>query len=214
MLAVTMRIALLPVALPLLIVACQRADRSPPEARSDTARAVLATAQRSPVTVATAPRTPSPLEPALDSACTLATRLTRESLGLELVRDSATIFTAPREGQLPWHGCRLSASSPGVQKDPAHPVMPDGPLQAAFLSAGWKDDFDYGADGPDGTELGMRKGDVLCHLGISYPGSDSPDDDSAEPPADSLRTAFPYSLVIRCTRKPRPVFGVMSPPHR
>ena len=187
-----MRIALLPLALPLLIVACQRADRSPREARSDSARAV----------VASAPRTPSPLEPALDSACTIAARLTREALELGLVRDPATIFTAPREGQLPWHGCRLSASSPGVQKDPAHPVMPDGPLQAAFLGAGWKDDFDYGADGPDGTELGMRKGDVLCHLAISYPGSDSPDDDSAERPTDSLRTAFPYSLVIRCTRKP------------
>lgn len=188
-LVLAMRIALLPLALP-LVVACQRVDRSPPEARSDTARA----------TVATTPRTSSPLEPALDSACTLATRLTREALGLGLVRDSATTFTAPREGQLPWHGCRLSASSPGAQKDPAHPVMPDGPLQAAFLGAGWKDDFDYGADGPDGTELGMRKGDVLCHLAINYPGSDSPDDDSAEPPGDTLRTAFPYSLVIRCTR--------------
>lgn len=82
--------------------------------------------------------------------------------------------------------------------------MPDGLLQAAFLASGWRDDFDYGADGPDGIELGMRKRDVLCHLAISYPGIDTPDDDSVEPPPIKPLTAIPYSLVIRCTRNAPP----------
>lgn len=195
-----MRISLLLSSFLVLAAACQRTERTPPNGQADTVptpvTATVATVSALPTGAGAA----APVDPALDSACTLAASLTREALGLGLVRDSATTFTAPREGQLPWHGCRLTASSPGVQKDPAHPVMPDGPVQAAFLGAGWKDDFDYGADGPDGTELGMRKGDVLCHLAISYPGSDPPDDDSAEPPGDTLRTAFPYSLVIRCAR--------------
>ena len=196
-----MRVAPLTLALS-IVVACRRADHAPAAAQADRGQVIRATARQSLATAA-----PAPLEPGLDSACAVAMRLTREALGLHVARDTATNFASPREKQLPWHGCRLTGSSPGVQRDPANPVMPGGPLQAAFLGAGWKDDFGYGADGPDGMEMGMRKGEVLCHLAISYPGLDAGDDDSAAPPVSQPLKAIPYSLVIRCTRNAPPLAG-------
>jgi hypothetical protein len=197
-----MRIARL---LPLLLAAACRvsADRVPPPAASapDTSRMVAAVSAPPMPSGGRAPSTM--LDPALDSLCASAARLAHDTLHIPIVRDSATSFAAPREMPVRWRGCRMTASTPNVAHDPNHPNMPDGPLQAVFLGAGWEQDLSYGADGVDGTELAMKRGDVLCHLDIRYQEVDIPDDPGAEPSKQlPPRAANPYSLEIRCTRNP------------
>jgi len=186
-----------------LSLACQRADQREPNAAADSSRIAALRHLPSPAPAAGA-SSAAALDPGLDSTCADAMRIVRAALELPLQRDSETTFAAPRDGLAPWHGCRITASSAGVPRDPAHPVMPDGLLQSAFLAAGWKDDFNYGADGIDGTELGMRKKGVLCHLAIRYQGLEIPDDPSIDSPPEKLLKAFPYSLVVSCTRNPMP----------
>jgi hypothetical protein len=127
-------------------------------------------------------------------------KIARDTLHIALERDGATSFPAPREDQGTWHGCRftgkglLSPSSPGS--------MPDGRLQRALTGAAWTNDLAYSADGPDGTELAVRRGEVLCHLAIAYPGVVIPDSPN-DPPATPAKPQ-PYTLEIRCARNPAP----------
>jgi hypothetical protein len=141
------------------------------------------------------------LDPGLDTACAAVARIARDTLHIAVERDGASTFPAPREDQGTWRGCRftgkglISPASPGS--------MPDGRLQRALTGAGWKQDLVYGADGPDGTELAMRRGDALCHLAIAYQGVVIPDSPN-DPPPSTLAKPQPYTLEIRCARNPAP----------
>lgn len=184
----------------LLSVACRViADRAPAGAVIDTPR--VSAAYVTPLAPAIAPAAARAIDPALDSLCSAASKLAHDALEIPIIRDTAMTFAAPRTTNGRWRGCRMTATSSGIAKDPAHPDMPDGPLQAAFIAAGWVQDLTYEADGPDGTELAMRKGSVLCHLGIQYLQVAIPDNPGAEPSAQ-VRTANPYTLEIRCASHP------------
>jgi hypothetical protein len=137
----------------------------------------------------------------VDTACAAIAKIARDTLHITLERDGATAFPAPREDQGTWHGCRFTGKGRFSQASPGS--MPDGRLQRALTGAGWKQDLAYGADGPDGTELAMRRGDVLCHLGIAYPGVVIPDSPNDPPPSTPAKPQ-PYTLEIRCARNPAP----------
>jgi hypothetical protein len=137
----------------------------------------------------------------VDTACAAIAKITRDTLHIAVERDGAAVFPAPREDQGTWHGCRFTGKG---RLSPASPgSMPDGRLQRALTGAGWKQDLAYAADGPDGTELAMRRGDVLCHLGIAYQGVVIPDSPNDPPPSAPAKPQ-PYTLEIRCARNPAP----------
>lgn len=52
---------------------------------------------------------------------------------------------------------------------------PDQRVRVALPIAGWVEDWDFGADGPDGTAFGLRKGSVLCQFRASWDGGDITD---------------------------------------
>jgi hypothetical protein len=58
--------------------------------------------------------------------------------------------------------------------------------------AGWEEDIEYSADGPDGTTFGMRKDGILCFVEGRWNGGDG-SDPSYVPPDD-------YTVTIQCTR--------------
>ncbi len=58
---------------------------------------------------------------------------------------------------------------------------PVEPLESALLARGWVMASGYGADGPDGTSLGLRSRDLLCVIAGQWDGGD--DSDSTYVPA-------------------------------
>jgi hypothetical protein len=68
-------------------------------------------------------------------------------------------------------GCRLTSRQPGGvgSTDSASSV------QDAFIRAGWAQDLRYSADGPDGSDIGMRRRDILCLLVTRSSGHDDTD---------------------------------------
>ncbi len=57
--------------------------------------------------------------------------------------------------------------------------------------AGWQEDIEYSADGPDGTTFAMRKDGILCFVEGRWDGGDG-SDPSNVPPDD-------YTVTIQCT---------------
>jgi hypothetical protein len=197
-----MRIALLPLFVLCTAVACQvGGERAPASGMVDSARAGAAhTAPTSqPPSASASPS--AALDPAVDTACAAIAKIARDTLHIALVRDGATTFPAPREDRGSWRGCRFTGK--GLISPSAPGSMPDGRLQRALTGAAWTQDLAYGADGPDGTELAMRRGDVLCHLGIAYQGVVIPDSPN-DPPLSATAKPQPYTLEIRCMRNPAP----------
>jgi hypothetical protein len=57
--------------------------------------------------------------------------------------------------------------------------------------AGWQEDIEYSADGPDGTTFAMRKDGILCYVEGRWDGGDGSDPNYV-PPDD-------YTVTIQCT---------------
>ncbi len=70
-------------------------------------------------------------------------------------------------------GCRVRLTRPNGGD--AFIKNPVDVLGNRFRAAGWREDGDYGADGPDGTDVGMRKGSVVCVIEASWNGGDDSD---------------------------------------
>ncbi len=47
-------------------------------------------------------------------------------------------------------------------------TYPDSFLRDTLTGLGWKEDFTYAADGPDGTSFAFRSGPVLCLFNASW----------------------------------------------
>jgi hypothetical protein len=176
---------------------------------TDSARIAAAAALPAP-----APQPPSAgaspsatLDPVVDTACAAIAKIAGDTLHIALERDAATTFPAPRDDQGSWHGCRFTGK--GLIPPASPGSLPDGRLQRALAGAAWTQDLEYGADGPDGTELAMRRGDVLCHLGIAYQGVVIPDSPN-DPPPSAPAKPLPYTLEIRCTRSAAPRVTAIS----
>jgi hypothetical protein len=91
-------------------------------------------------------------------------------------------------------GCRITmaASMRALRDGPS----PDDRLRTALPTMGWVEDWEYGADGPDGTATAFRRGTVLCLLRAQWDGGD--DADSTYVPDDH------YDLTVGCMAAPSP----------
>jgi hypothetical protein len=136
---------------------------------------------------------PASIPPAVSAACDSAAGIVRIELSLNTNRKEGDFHDTPRGDQRT--GCRLSAE--GSFK--ALPEKSSGPvdmLYAAFIRRGWRPDLRHSADGPDGSDVGMRRRDILCLVTGSWEGGD--DDDTvtrAQTPAEDI-----YRIVVECAR--------------
>ena len=87
------------------------------------------------------------------------------------------------------HGCRLRLVGSFSLFEGREPA--DQLLRTTLTAKGWVEDWDYGADGPDGTAFGFRHDGVLCLFRAMWDGGD--DADSTYVPDDR------YELLAGCT---------------
>jgi hypothetical protein len=143
----------------------------------------------------TGPMQDAPPETALPPArCGDVRAIVTRALGVTPSGGTATVrFTAPVGGRR-YLGCRLTASGTFRPWDAAQ--EPSSRFTAAMEAAGWREDPDFTADGPDGTTGAMRTGSRICFFSFSWDGGD--DDDTAAASANTRRAPLPYSVEIHC----------------
>jgi hypothetical protein len=127
------------------------------------------------------------------AACESASSMMREALGLAVRREDGAYQDSFRHTARV--GCRLSANATaqtaGIAKDPV------GTLQQTFARRGWRFDQRYGADGPDGSLIGMRYRDIMCLVNGQWDGGDDSEPDSVS----AARAPDPsYAVQIECAR--------------
>jgi len=98
-------------------------------------------------------------------------------------------------------GCsvRLLTTTTSFQTDGS----PDEQLRTTLPTMGWTEDFDYAADGPDGTAFALRRDAVLCQVRAMWDGGDDTDPAYVPDPR--------YELVAGCLEDP-PRSTSRSPP--
>ena len=101
----------------------------------------------------------------------------------KIVRDYRTGDTAP--------GCRVEMKGSAVAFRESG--EPDLALRRQFAESGWTEDYDYAADGPDGSAFAFRNGRVLCVFRAHWDGGD--DSDPTYVPEDR------YDLEVDCLLK-------------
>ena len=122
-------------------------------------------------------------------ACMTAQRLAERVLALEttLERDVRVINEFAPEGRRERTGCRVFGHA-----DEDRMVSPVDRMLEALQQEDWQPLWAYGADGPDGSLMGMSVGPVLCLLRGSWDGGD--DSDTTYVPVPG------YDLEITCFR--------------
>ena len=136
---------------------------------------------------------PASVTPVVRAACDSAAAIVRATLSLATDRKEGDYHDTPRGA--PHTGCRLTAH--GSFK--ALPEKSSGPVDivyAAFIRHGWRPDLRYSADGPDGSNVGMRRRDILCLVTGSWDGGDDSDTVTRAPtPEEDI-----YGLVVEWAR--------------
>ncbi|MFL5517547.1 MAG: hypothetical protein ACJ8DJ_15430 [Gemmatimonadales bacterium] len=135
---------------------------------------------------------PAVLPARLRAACDTAAGLVHEALALEPKREDGSFFDSFKAVQRV--GCRLSAEgSFATLRDSAGPVEA---VEKAFTRRGWRPDLRYMADGPDGSDVGLRRLDQLCLVVGRWDGGDDSDTTSAPPTEEQNR----YQAIVECAR--------------
>jgi hypothetical protein len=135
---------------------------------------------------------PGALPIAVQATCDSAAKLVHEALALDLKREDGD-FTDSFKGERRL-GCRLTAEgSFATLKDSAGPV---GAVAKAFTRRGWKGDLRYMADGPDGSDIGLRRLDQLCLVLGQWDGGD----DNDETPAPATEADNTFRTIVECAR--------------
>ena len=139
---------------------------------------------------------PGGIPPAVRAACDSALVITHESLGLPVRRDEGIFFDSSRD--TPRNGCRLTGN--GSFKTISNQSGPVDALHNSFVRHGWRHDLRWGADGPDGAAVGMRRRDMLCIVSGRWNGGDDshPDTAGARTEDDS------YQIFVECARDVAP----------
>lgn len=85
-------------------------------------------------------------------------------------------------------GCRveMKGSAAAFRESGA----PDIGLRERFAGLGWSEDYEYAADGPDGSVFAFRRGSVLCLFRAQWDGGD--DSDPSYVPDDR------YDMEVEC----------------
>ncbi len=180
------------------VASCAPAERT----ASDSNRAAIVTAS-APTGAASAPVAqpsvvvlgsavlPAELPAALRATCDTAAGLLRASLSLDVRREDGTFGDSFRGTRRT--GCRLTANGTfKALRDDAGPVSI---VERTLAQHGWHGDLRYSADGPDGSDVGVRKLDKLCMILGRWDGGD----DSDTTPRDTTGTDW-YQVIVECAR--------------
>jgi hypothetical protein len=124
------------------------------------------------------------------AACMTGQRLAQHVLTLEttLERDASVVNEFAPQGRRERTGCRVFGHT-----DEGRTVAPVDLMLEALQVEGWRPLWEYGADGPDGSLMGMSVGPVLCLLRGRWDGGD--DSDTTYVPVPG------YDLEITCFRR-------------
>jgi hypothetical protein len=137
---------------------------------------------------------PAELSAAVRTTCDSATIIVRAALALEIRREDGRYFDS-FSGK-PRIGCRLTGQgSFSTLRDSAGPVDLVG---EAFGRHGWRSDLRYGADGPDGSDIGLRRRDMLCLVAGRWNGGDDEAVDS--PPRPPTEAENRFDAIVECAR--------------
>jgi hypothetical protein len=136
---------------------------------------------------------PAELSAALRATCDSATAIVREALALDIGREEGRYFDSFSEK--PHLGCRLTGQgSFSTLPNSAGPVDLVG---AAFRHHGWRSDLRYDADGPDGSNIGLRRRDMLCLVVGRWNGGDDEDTSPPRPPTEEENR---FDAIVECAR--------------
>jgi hypothetical protein len=133
------------------------------------------------------------IDPAVSVTCDSAATLIKSELSLDAERREGE-FRDSQFGEAR-SGCRFTArgSFKTLPKDSFGPV---DLLDKAFIRHDWRHDLRHSADGPDGSDIGVRKRYMLCLVTGSWDGGDDSDTITKTPaPADDV-----FQLVVECAR--------------
>ena len=135
---------------------------------------------------------PGVLPTIVSATCDSALTLVHEALALDVRREDGDFSDSFKGARR--LGCRLTAEgSFATLKDPTGPVEA---VEKAFTRRGWKGDLRYMADGPNGSDIGLRRFDQLCLVLGQWDGGD----DSEEAPAPPTEADNRYRAIVECAR--------------
>jgi hypothetical protein len=150
------------------------------------------------------------------AACDLITRLVESTRGADITRTQGTFddpLAAAVTGHEPEHvfvGCRVlitgsfTALADQQGKGPSAPWVappsPDEVLRQALPAEGWTHEFDWDADGPDGTDAVFRRGSTVCMVVGRWQGGLPPAYAEAQAGEDNDLPPLwdPYSVNVGC----------------
>ena len=135
---------------------------------------------------------PSALPPALRATCDSAAVIAREALNLDLTREDGR-YADSFQGT-PRLGCRIRGW--GSFAELGNTAGPVEAVDTAFKLRGWRADLRFMADGPDGSDVGLRRRDMLCLVMGRWSGHDD-EDPVARPPREEEDR---YELIVECAR--------------
>lgn len=175
------------------IVGCNRK----PAARTDSAARPIAgpvqqASSNTDVPRDSSPVTTGPIRSAESSACDTAVLVVRQALSLSARRQDGS-FKDSFEGKSRV-GCRLTATgSFAALGDGKGPV---DRLADSFQKRQWAMDLRYQADGPDGSDVAVRKRETLCLIQGQWDGGDDSDTSSATRPPTPEEDQ--YEVLMEC----------------
>lgn len=177
------------------VAACQgkgtvRGDGAQHTRAGPAAQAVQQATWRADSSLGLSPLAPGPIPPSVSVACDSAATIVRETLALDVHREEGSFKDSFRNE--PRLGCRLTAL--GSFKALGTNVGPVDTLRAVFPRRGWGADVRYEADGPDGSDIGMRKLETLCMIGGSWDGGDDSDTTTHAPTPEEDQ----YAIKAEC----------------
>jgi hypothetical protein len=116
-----------------------------------------------------------------------------QALGLVIRREDGDYFDSFQG--IRRQGCRLSAE--GSFADLGQTGGPVTILETAFRRHGWRGDLRYMADGPDGSDVGLRRLDRLCLVLGRWDGGDDGEDTTSTSPAEPQGR---FQTTLECAR--------------
>jgi hypothetical protein len=157
-----------------------RADSSPPPAT------VAGTAEVDELAEVARGAIPGDVAVACDSVAAVAGR----AIGLSFDRADGSFADSFRG--TPRVGCRLRADGYPALGDTIEATTA---IEGALAPYGWAMDLRYMADGPDGSDIGLRHLALLCQVGVyGIPDDDDADTVPATPPDSSV------TVTVECAR--------------
>jgi hypothetical protein len=132
------------------------------------------------------------LPTALGSTCDSVAAFMHDALGLDVSRDDGDYFDSFQGTER--LGCRLTTE--GSFKTLKNPAGPVGAVENAMRQAGWRPDLRYGGEGPDGSNVGLRRLDMLCLITGQWDGGDDSDTITVAPTEEESR----FKAIAECAK--------------